>query len=45
MDNKTKVLVKDFLEGVIEDVELQLDNSMSGVFYIDKLYLIMVTIY
>lgn len=38
MDNKTKVLVKDFLEGVIEDVELQLDNSMSGVFYINKLY-------
>ena len=38
MDNKTKVLVKDFLEGVIEDVELQLDNSLSGVLYINKLY-------
>ena len=38
MDNKTKVLVKDFLEGVIEDVELVLDNSMSGVFYINKLH-------
>ena len=45
MDNKTKVLVKDFLEGVIEDVELQLDNSLSGIFYINKLYFNYVTIY